>query len=40
MIAFGRYFGNGDEKSLGLNKREVVRVDFGILEQEEFLSEK
>lgn len=41
VIALGCYFINGYEKSLGLNKREVVGVDFGILEQEEeFLLEK
>ena len=34
VIALGYYFRDGYEKALGLNKREVVGVDFGIWEQE------
>lgn len=36
VITLGYYFRDGYEKALGLNKTEVVGVDFGILEQEEF----
>lgn len=39
MIALGYYFRNVYEKAQGLNKI-GVGVNFGILEQEEFLLEK
>lgn len=39
-MTLGYYFRNGCEKELGVNKREVVGVEFGILEQEEVLLEK
>lgn len=40
VIALGYYFRSGYQKALRLNKREVVGINFGILEQEEFLLEK
>lgn len=39
VIALGYYFRNGYEKTLGLNKTQLIDVDFSVLEQEEFLCE-